>query len=64
MMNLRKIAIQNGIKRIGEKSLEIVKKEQMLVAKELFVQAKLLADHAGRRTVTEEDVKLALLVKQ
>lgn len=62
-MNIRKIVTQNGIKRIGPKAIKLIELEVLSKVKEIALQSKLLAEHAGRNAyVTEEDVKLALLV--
>lgn len=62
-MNIRKLVKKNGIKRIGPKALEKIESYITDKVKEISIQSLLLAKHAGRGTyVTEEDVKLALLV--
>ncbi len=61
-MNITKLIKANGIKRIGPKAITQIDLFIQDKVKEIAIQSKLLAEHAGRRTVTEEDVKLALLV--
>jgi histone H3/H4 len=63
-MNLRKLIKQNGIKRIGPEAMKEIESHILDQIKQLSSQSAMFADHSGKKTVSIEDVKLALLVSK
>lgn len=55
-----KIIRQAGAYRVSDKAKESMAEALEEQGKDLAREAKKLAEHAGRRTVTEKDIKLAI----
>jgi len=57
MNSFRKIAKQNGIKRISDDACKLLAKYCEEYAVELLKKAIILSEHAQRTTVTESDIE-------
>ncbi|MBS3119120.1 NFYB/HAP3 family transcription factor subunit [Candidatus Woesearchaeota archaeon] len=57
---MEKIMKQAGAPRVAESAKEALAEVLEEKAKEISLEAKKYAEHAGRRTVTADDIKLAV----
>ncbi|MFT4310605.1 MAG: histone [Candidatus Woesearchaeota archaeon] len=57
---LVRIAKEAGIARVSDEALPLIRKEVEEYAHKVLTQAKQFAQHAGRTTITKQDMLLAL----
>ncbi|MEA1924301.1 MAG: histone family protein [Candidatus Altiarchaeota archaeon] len=56
---MRRTGMSKGVDRVSERAVEDLRNELESLAVELSTKAAVFAKHAGRKTITPEDVKLA-----
>ncbi|OYT27399.1 MAG: histone [Candidatus Altiarchaeales archaeon ex4484_96] len=56
---MRKIGLSEGVDRVSERAVQELRDELESIAVELSKKSAIYSKHAGRKTITHEDVRLA-----
>jgi len=60
LQTVERILQENGVERVSRKDLEVLSEFLEELIRDIGKEAKMLAEHAGRKTVKEKDVKFVL----
>ncbi len=60
LQTVERILQENGVERISRKALEVLSEFLEGLIRDIGREAKALAEHAGRKTVKERDVRFVL----